>query len=307
VNYAELYDNIRSYTQNYESDFEFTIPVFVKQAEKRIYNSVQLAYLRKSQQGTLSAGNRFLSAPPDFLSMYSLSVVNSTGEVEFLLNKDVSYLKSAYPVVNAAGLPQYYALFGPTVTTGTTTNNLSLVLAPTPDQPYVVDMNYFYYPETIVQGSIAGIGLVTGGSEYNSRTYYAVPLTGGSGTGSNATITVTAGVVTEVIIEQPGSLYVVGDVLSASQEILGSGNGFSFPVTGITNQFGTSWLGDHYSPVLLYGSLVEAYTFMKGETDMMAMYEKKFQEAIAQLKRLGDGLERGDAYRDGQAKLKVDS
>jgi hypothetical protein len=299
VNYAELYDDIRSYTQNYETDFEFTIPVFVRQAEKRIYNSVQLAYLRKSQQGTLSAGNRFLSAPSDFLSMYSLSVVNDAGEVEFLLNKDVSYLKSAYPTVNAAGLPQYYALFGPTVTTGTTTNNLSLVLAPTPDKSYVVDMNYFYYPETIVQGSIAGIGLVTGGSEYNSRTYYAVPLTGGSGYGANATITVTAGVVTEVIIEQPGSLYVVGDVLSASTEYLGSGSGFSVPVTGITNQFGTSWLGDHYSPVLLYGSLVEA--------DIMAMYEKKFQEAVAQLKRLGDGLERGDAYRDGQAKLKVDS
>ncbi len=307
MNYAELYDNLRSYTQNYESDFEFTIPVFVRQAEKRIYNSVQLAYLRKSQQGTLSANNRFLSAPSDFLSMYSLSVVNSNGEVEFLLNKDVSYLKSAYPTVNATGLPQYYALFGPTVTTGTTTNNLSLILAPTPDQAYVVDMNYFYYPETIVQGSIAGIGLITGGTEYNSKTYYAVPLTGGSGNGANATITVTAGVVTEVIIEQPGSLYVVGDVLSASQEILGSGNGFSFPVTAITNQFGKSWLGDHYSPVLLYGSLVEAYTFMKGEQDMMAMYEKKFQEAIAQLKRLGDGLERGDAYRDGQAKLKVDS
>jgi hypothetical protein len=307
VNYAELFDDIKSYTQNYEADFEFTIPVFVRQAEKRIYNSVQLAYLRKSQQGTLSANNRFLSAPSDFLSMYSLSVVNDAGEVEFLLNKDVSYLKSAYPTVNATGLPQYYALFGPTVTTGTTTNNISLVLAPTPDKAYTVDMNYFYYPETIVQGSISGLGLITGGTEYNSRTYYAVPLTGGSGYGCNATITVVGGSVTQVIIEQPGSLYIQGDVLSASTEFLGSGNGFSVPVTGVTNTLGTSWLGDHYSPVLLYGSLVEAYTFMKGEADMMAMYEKKFQEAVAQLKRLGDGLERGDAYRDGQAKLKVDS
>lgn len=307
MNYAELFDDIKSYTQNYETDFEFTIPVFVRQAEKRIYNSVQLAYLRKSQQGTLSANNRFLSAPSDFLSMYSLSVVDDDGNVEFLLNKDVSFLKSAYPAVNATGLPQYYALFGPTVTTGTTTNNISLVLAPTPDKPYVVDMNYFYYPETIVQGSIAALGTITGGSEYNNRTYYAVPLTGGSGYGCNATITVAGGVVTDVIIEQPGSLYVVGDVLTASTEFLGSGSGFSVPVAAATNQYGTSWLGDHYSPVLLYGSLVEAYTFMKGEADMMAMYEKKFQEAVAQLKRLGDGLERGDAYRDGQAKLKVDS
>lgn len=307
MNYAELFDSIRSYTQNYETDFEYNIPVFIRQAEKRIYNSVQLAYLRKSQQGTLSAGNKFLSAPADFLSMYSLNVVDGDGNAEFLLNKDVSFLKSAYPSSTATGLPQYYALYGPTVTTGTTTNNISLVLAPTPDQPYVVDMNYFYYPETIVQGSIAGTGLITGGSEYNSRTYYAVPLTGGSGSGATATITIVAGVVTQVLIEEPGSLYLVGDILSASTDYLGSGNGFSFPVTAITNQYGQTWLADHYSPVLLYGSLVEAYTYMKGEQDMMSYYEKKFQEAVAQLKRLGDGLERGDAYRDGQAKLKVDS
>ena len=133
-----------------------------------------------------------------------------------------------------------------------------------------------------------------------------VPLTGGSGSGAVATIVVgSSGAVTSVTLTSQGSLYIVGNSLSASTTYIGGGTGFSVPVTGINNSTGTSWLADNYSPVLLYGALVEAYTFMKGEADMMAYYKEKYDGALAQLNRLGTGLERGDAYRDGQAKIKV--
>jgi hypothetical protein len=220
VNYAELVIAIQDYTQNYEQTFVDNIPVFVQQAEERIYNSVQLPALRKNVTGITSSGNKYLSCPNDFLSSFSLAVIDSTGSYEYLLNKDVNFMRAAYPSPSDTGIPKYYSLFGPTVVAGAPTDELSFILAPTPDTAYAVELHYFYYPETIVTAS-------------------------------------------------------------------------------------TSWLGDNYSPVLLYGSLVEAYTFMKGEEDMMKYYQMKYGEAIGQLTRLGTGLERGDAYRDGQAKIKV--
>lgn len=220
MNYAELVIAIQDYTQNYEQTFVDNIPVFVQQAEERIYNSVQLPALRKNVTGITSSGNKYLSCPNDFLSSFSLAVIDSTGSYEYLLNKDVNFMRAAYPSPSDTGIPKYYSLFGPTVVAGAPTDELSFILAPTPDTAYAVELHYFYYPETIVTAS-------------------------------------------------------------------------------------TSWLGDNYSPVLLYGSLVEAYTFMKGEEDMMKYYQMKYGEAIGQLTRLGTGLERGDAYRDGQAKIKV--
>ena len=220
MNYAELVAEIQNYTQNYESTFVATIPTFVTQAEERIYNTVQLPSLRKNVVGGTTANNKYLSCPSDFLSAFSMAVVDNNGKYEYLLNKDVNFMRESYPDPNDVGLPKYYALFGPTVVTQMPTDELSFILAPTPDDSYVVELHYYYYPESITTA-------------------------------------------------------------------------------------GTSWLGDNYSPALLYGSLVEAYTYMKGEQDIMAFYEKKYQDALGQLNRLGTGLERGDAYRDGQAKIKV--
>ena len=220
MNYAALVDAIQSYTQNYESDFVANIPTFVTQAETRIYNTVQIPALRKNVTGVTTDGNKYLSCPSDFLSVFSMAVIDGIGNYEYLLNKDVNFMRASYPNPNTEGLPKYYALFGPTVTNNTITDELSFILAPTPDAAYNVELHYYYYPESIVDA-------------------------------------------------------------------------------------GTSWLGDNYDPVLLYGSLVEAYIFMKGEADIMAAYEKKYQDALMQLNRLGTGLERGDAYRDGQAKIKV--
>ena len=164
-------------------------------------------------------------------------------------------------------------------------------------------MHYFYYPPTIVQGQITSLGAVTGGSTYTNGLYQNVPLTGGSGSGAYADILVASSAVTTVTLKFGGQFYKTGDTLSAT---LGtSGAGFSVPVTAISNANGTSWLGDNFDPVLFYGAMREAMLFMKGEQDLVQYYEQKYTEALGQLKRLSDGLERGDAYRDGQLKLDV--
>jgi hypothetical protein len=186
---------------------------------------VQFPSLRKNMTGVVSNGNKYLSAPEDFLSVYSLAVITdvtggnlNTGTYEYLLNKDVNFIRQAYPTPQDTGVPRYYALFGPTVNGSAITNELTFILGPTPNANYNVELHYYYYPQSIVTA-------------------------------------------------------------------------------------GTSWLGDNFDTVLLYGSLVEAYTYMKGENDMMAMYNQKYMEALQLAKRLGDGLERSDAYRSGQSRL----
>jgi hypothetical protein len=218
MTYTELVANIQAYTENTEANFVAEIPVFVTQAEQRIYNSVQFPSVRKNVTGNLTANNQYLSAPDDFLSVYSIQVVDSSGNHEFLLNKDVNFIRQAYPnPTTDTGLPKYYALFGPTVNVSAITDELTFIVGPVPDVSYTVILHYYYYPESIT-----------------------------------------------------------------------------------TAADGRTWLGDNFDTVLFYGSLVEAYTYMKGENDMMALYNQKYMEALALAKRLGDGLERSDAYRSGQ-------
>jgi len=229
MNYTELKAAIQAYTENSETNFVAEIPVFVTQAEQRIYNSVQFPSIRKNVQGSMAANNKYLQAPDDFLAVYSLAVVTdvtggdiNTGTYEYLLNKDVNFIRQAYPVPNDTGVPRYYGLFGPTVASGVVTDELTFIVGPTPDQNYKTELHYYYYPESIT---------------------------------------------------------VAAD--------------------------GRTWLGDNFDTVLLYGSLVEAYTYMKGEQDIMGLYNQKFMEALALAKRLGDGMERQDAYRSGQFRQKV--
>lgn len=233
MNYQELFDAIQSYTENNFPSFTLSsggedttteqIDRFIRQAEQRVYNTVQIANLRKNVLGVITSGNKYLSCPSDFLSVYSVAVIDGSGAYEYLLNKDVNFIRQSYPQPTDTGLPKYYALFGPTTTNATPpviTTELSLLLGPTPDTSYNVELHYYYYPESIVTA-------------------------------------------------------------------------------------GTTWLGDNFDSVLLYGALVEAYTFMKGEADMMALYNGKYQEALGLLKGLGDGKQRQDAYRSGQARVKV--
>jgi len=221
MNYTQLSATISNYAENTEANFLAEIPVFVQQAEQRIYNSVQFPSLRKNVTGNITAQNKYLSSPSDFLAVYSLAIYPvGGGDYLYLLNKDVNFIRQAYPSATDYGTPKYYALFGPTVTSSVITNELSFILGPTPDTAYTAELHYYYYPESIVTA-------------------------------------------------------------------------------------GTSWLGDNFDSVLLYGSLVEAYTYMKGEQDMMALYNGKYQEALALAKRLGDGMERQDAYRSGQVRIQV--
>ena len=217
LNYTELSAALVAYTENTGQDFADNIPTFVKQSETRIYNTVQLPALRKNVSGVTSAGNKYLAAPNDFLSVFSLAVVDGTGEYQYLLDKDVNFIRAAYPTPDSLGVPKYYAIFGPQSNQAT---ELSFILGPTPDDDYEVELHYFYYPESIVTA-------------------------------------------------------------------------------------GTTWLGDNFDPVLLYGSLVEAYTYMKGETELLTLYNQKYTEALGILKELGDGKQRQDAYRSGQTRIAV--
>jgi hypothetical protein len=306
MNYVQLYQAIQDYAETTEQLFVANIPRFVQEAEERIYNSVQLPSLRKNVTGTLTSGNKYLSLPDDWLSTYSLAIINTDGTYEYLLNKDVNYIRQAFPSPTDTGLPTHYALFGSQYTN---INELSLLMGPTPDASYTAELHYFYYPVTIVQGQISLLATTAVGSLYVPGVYENVSLTGGSGSGATATIVVnSSGAVSSVALNEGGQFYVVGNLLSASATSLGgAGSGLVLTVSTITNSTGTSWLGDNYDPVLFYGAMREAMIFQKLEADIIKNYEDKYQEAVQQLKRLGDGLERGDAYRDGQTKLRVNS
>jgi len=217
MNYTQLSSAIQAYTENTEANFIAEIPVFVQQAEQRIYNTVQFPSLRKNVTGTTSTNNKYLSCPGDFLATYSMAVIDGTGAYEYLLNKDVNFIRQAYPIPTDTGLPRYYGIFGPATANS---DELTFILGPTPDAAYSVELHYYYYPESITTAS-------------------------------------------------------------------------------------TSWLGDNFDSVLLYGSLVEAYTYMKGEADILQLYNTKYQEALMLAKRLGDGMERQDAYRSGQYRQAV--
>jgi len=303
MNYQQLWQAIQDYAETTESLFVANIPLFVQEAEDRIYNSVQIPSLRKNVTGNLTAGNPYLSLPMDYLSTYSLAIIDSTGTYSYILNKDVNFIRQSFPNPNTTGFPYCYALFGSQLSN---INELSLIVGPTPDSNYTAELHYYYYPPTIVQGQISVWNIVNAGSSYSPGTYENVPLTGGSGSGAIATIVVgNSNTITSVIVTNGGNFYVVGDQLSASTANLGGGGGtgFTLNITGLTNSTGTSWLGDNYDPVLFYGSMREAMLFQRQEPDVIKYYEDKYQEALGQLKRLGDGLERNDAYRRGQTSL----
>jgi hypothetical protein len=311
MNYSELVSAIQSYTENTFPDTYLSngtvvgsnsqVNRFIEQAEQRIYNTIQFPSLRKNMTGYVTQNVSYLSAPDDYLATYSLAVIDASGNYEYLLNKDVNFIRQCYPSASDTGIPKYYALFGPTVSGSTITNELSFMLGPTPDANYQVELHFYYYPKSIVQSSINALGTITGGY------YYGVPLTGGTGQGAVADIIVTGGAVDEIFIKNAGCLYTVTDNLSADASYLGgtAAVDFSVPVAQVNNAQGTSWLGDNFDTVLLYGSLVEAYTFMKGEADVITLYETKYKEALALAKRLGDGMERQDAYRSGQYRQAV--
>ena len=215
MNYADLVTAVNDYCENNFPTADMNR--MIQQAEQKIYNSVQLPSLRRNVTGQTSPANKYLSCPNDFLSTFSLAVIDATGEYHYLLNKDVNFIREAFPSPTDTGLPYYYALFGPQFTYPT---ELTFILGPTPDAVYTMELHYFYYPESIVTAQ-------------------------------------------------------------------------------------TTWLGDNFDSALLYGALLEAYTFMKGEADVIGVYKSRYDEALALLKALGDGKDRQDTYRSGQVRYPV--
>ena len=219
MNYAALVVAISDYTENTFQTVD--VNLFITQAEQRIYNSMQFPSIRKNVTGTITANNKYLSAPNDFLSVYSIAIYPLSGpnanEYTYLLNKDVNFIREAYPKATDTGQPAHYAIFGPN---SALPDELTFILGPTPDVQYGTELHYYYYPESIVTAS-------------------------------------------------------------------------------------TTWLGDNFDSALLYGTLCEAYTYMKGEPDMVALVNQRYVQAIALLKNLGDGKQRMDAYRDGQTRVAV--
>lgn len=308
MNYAQLSAAIQDYLQQTFTGTQLS--TFIQQAEQRIYNTAQPANLRKNMTGVLSSQVPYLSTPPDFLSAFSLALKKANGEYVYLLDKDVNFIREVYPSPTTYGQPKYYAIFGPTVISQSITTELSLILGPTPDAAYEVEMHYNYYPESIVPGYIKSLVITTPGSNYTNGVYKNVLLIGGSGSEATATITVSGAQrqVTSVVIENPGVYYRVGDVLNvvnSNVNIGSTGSGFTATVNTVNNISGTSWLGDNFDTVLLYGSIVEAYSFLKGEPDLLALYDGKYKEALALYKELSDAKQRGDRYRDGQVKYPV--
>jgi len=309
MNYETLYNNIQTYAQTTETAFVANIPFFVEQAETRIYNAVQIPSLRKNVTGNFTAGNQYLTLPFDWLATYSIAVIDSSGNYTYLLNKDVNFIREAYPNNGSTSwtIPKYYGIFGSSTNN---VNELTVIVGPTPDASYNTELHYFYYPVSIVQGVVAVLNATfTAGSLYSPGLYQNISLTGGSGSGATADILVnSSGNVASVTLQNGGSFYQATDILGVSAiDIGGTGSSFSIGIQQLNNAAGQSWLGDNYDPVLFYGAMREAMLFQKQEQDIIKYYEDKFQEALGEMKRLGDGLERGDAYRDGQTKLKVNT
>lgn len=308
MQYTELATNVADIVENSFTDAQMAL--FVRQAEQTIYNTVQIANLRKNVAGTTSTNNQYLSAPSDLLSVYSLAVITdvvdgniNTGTYRYLLNKDANFIREAYPYPGTTGVPRHYAFFGPQSAAET---QLSFLLGPTPDAVYYIELNYYYYPESIVQAAISGVGTPTGGSGYTNGTYFGVPLTGGSGSGATARIVVAGGVVDSVTIQNPGVFYAVGNTLSCDASYIGgTGNGFSVSVTGVSNANGVTWLGDNFDSALLNGTVLEAARFMKAEPDQITLYSQLSSQSLVLLKNLGDGKQRADSYRDGQVRNPV--
>lgn len=208
---TNLWQVIQDFTVNSEATFVSEIPNFVQIAENKIYQSVQIPAIRKNQTSAMTVGFQYLTLPPDYIYTYSLSLTDPfTQKQEFLVDKDVNFIRAAYPLVTQTATPQYYGQF----------DFQTLIIGPTPDQSYTVELHYGYFPQTIVTA-------------------------------------------------------------------------------------GNSWLGNNFADVLLYGSLREAYIFMKGEADVIQMYEGKYEESLMLLKQTGDGKLRRSGYRDGQVRVPV--
>jgi len=273
--FTTLRNAVEQYTQNDEATFVSNIDLFVRMAEERILKSVQLTVFQKNASGSMTSDNQFLAVPSDFISPLSLSITNSSN-FDFLLFKDIEFVQTYNPNPATTGVPKYYAQFD--------INNF--VLAPTPNTGFTTTLSYFYRPTSITQelliltvgasGSFSTTETITGETSGVVTTISALP--------SSTTMTVVV----------PSGTFINGETIT------GGTSGATTTVTSTGADTGPTWLSENAELTLLYGTLVEAYTFMKGEADMLSLYNNRFMESLSRLKNVGEAKEISDEYRTGQ-------
>ena len=273
--YTTLKTAIKDYTDNDEAGFVRNLPLFIEMTEERILKNVQLSVFQRNAAGVMSSGNEFLKAPSDFLAPFSLSATVGSKKV-FLLFKDLDFVQTYTPNPATTGEPIYYAQF----------DEENFIIGPTPNGDYVVELAYFYRPTSITKSTF----LLTMTSV--SGTFTTSDTITGSTSGQSTTVTsVNSSTVLSVPI--PSGSFTVGETIT------GSSSGATGTLASIGTDATTSWLSDDGRMTLLYGCLSEAYTYMKGDANLMTLYEGRFREGLARLKNLGEGQEIADEYRYG--------
>ena len=275
--YTQLKTAIQDYTENNEASFIRNLPLFIRLTEERILKNVQLSLFRKNVSGAMSQNSKFLAVPSDFLAPFSLSLTKADGDYAFLDFKGSEFIQVYTPNEATTGPPKYYGVF----------DLDNFILAPTPDASYNAERHYFYRPKRLTKSSYTlTLTSVTGTFTPNDT------ITGGTSGESSAVDTVPSN--TSLVVIIPSSNYVVGETITASP------SGATGVVSVVGGDTTLTWISENADLAILYGSLMEAYIFMKGEQDIQTLYEKRFIEAVIGLKSLGESKEVTDEYRTGQ-------
>jgi len=266
---------IQDYSENTETTFVNNLREFIRATENRIFKSIDFEVFRKNVTSATTSSDRFLSVPSDYLASFSLSVTNSSN-IEFLLEKDVNFIQEYNPNSSTTGVPKYYARFDVD----------NFILAPTPNSNFGVELHYYYRPTSLADSTIV---LTVG-----STSSFAVNETiTGASSGATATINSKNDGTNQITIVVPTTAFTNGETIT------GGTTGASSAISAISSDTTTTWLSTNARNAMLYGALYEAYIFMKGEQDVLVMYEKRFNEELMRLKDLGEARENADAYRQG--------
>jgi len=273
--YTQLKSSIQDYTDNNETSFVSNLDRFIKSAEQRIFSTVDLEYFRKNASGAMTSGNQFMAVPSDYLASFSLSVENSGSKV-FLLQKDVNFLQESYPDSTATGIPKYYAAYD--------VNNF--IIAPTPNANFSTEIHYYYRPVSLADSKFTLTVSNVSGTFVSNET-----ITGGTSAESTTINSITSA--TEFVIIIPTGTLTVGETVT------GGTSGATGTVVSTSADTTLTWVSENAPNAILYGSLFEAYTYMKGERDMLDLYNGRFGEALSRIKDLAEARENTDAYRTG--------
>lgn len=277
--YTQLKASIQDYTDNNETTFVSNLNRFIESAEQRIFSTVDLEYFRKNVSGTMTSGNQFLAVPDDYLASFSISIENSSSK-EFLLQRDVNFLQEYNPNSSTTGVPKYYSLY----------DINTFIIAPTPNANFSTELHYYYRPVSLADSKFTlTVSNVTGTFVNNEI------ITGGTSAETTTINSITSA--TELVVIIPTGTFTVGETVT------GGTSGATGVVVSTSADTTLTWVSENAPNAILYGSLFEAYTYMKGEPDMLELYNGRFSEALSRIKDLGEARENTDAYRDGLVRM----